>query len=323
MQTFIQGTSFDAINSMAVNYVMDVVDISGSGSRTYPVGCTYQAAFIIESVIQTMPTRDPYQLNISGNTVYWNVATPIRMVVFASPVSGRDSDYFGFSLYSYDSGAKTVKLAPDFTPYCLVAVIDVPPGSQSIATSIPLSQKIVTFVRARDGDTARMPTSFYSSQYNAGGNYGFSFVQEGGMTQSGCRMYIFSNYLVNIPSHGFFLYRDGNMVWHSNCLPLNMGLFAGDQTFGYPIAVTPGVTAGIAIPQDPSNPQYDAYLQMNCSSAGIKNGVWTASSAVIFSTRVIGSGEYAAFKPWAISGKVGIIDCRIYDQYYPYALGLV
>ena len=32
MQTFIAGTSFDAINSMAVNYVMDVIDISGSGS---------------------------------------------------------------------------------------------------------------------------------------------------------------------------------------------------------------------------------------------------------------------------------------------------
>ena len=121
MQTFIQGTSFDAINSMAVNYVMDVLDISGSGSKSYPAGCTYQASLLIESVIQVMPTTNPYQVTVSGNVVSWNVATPIRLVVFASPNTGRESDYYGFSLYSYDgNGNRTIKLAPDFTPFCLV-----------------------------------------------------------------------------------------------------------------------------------------------------------------------------------------------------------
>lgn len=322
MQTFIQGTSFDAINSMAVNYVMDVLDISGTGSKSYPAGCTYQASLIIESVVQVMPTTNPYQINISGNTVSWDVATPIRLVVFASPNTGRESDYYGFSLYSYDgNGNRTIKLAPDFTPFCLVSVIDVPPGSQNVQSPVPIGQKIVTFIRARDGD-ARMPTSFYQ-QYNAGGYHGFSFVQTGGMTQTGCRMYIFSNYLVNIPTHGFFLYRDGAMVWHSNCLPLNMRLLAGDATSAGPMAVTPGITSGIYIPQDPSNPQYGGYLNMNCSSAGISNGVWKASSAVVYSSRIISSSEASAFKPWAISGRVGLIDCSIYDQYYPYALGLV
>ena len=322
MQTFIAGTSFDAINSMAVNYVMDVLDISGTGSKSYPAGCTYQASLIIESVVQVMPTTNPYQINISGNTVSWNVATPIRLVVLAMPNTGTDSSYFGHSLYSYDAyGNKTVKLAPDFVPFCLVNVIDVPPGSQNIQSSVPLGQKIVTFIRARDGD-ARMPTSFYQ-QYNAGGYYGFSFVETGGMTQTGCRLYIFSNYLVNIPTHGFFLYRDGAMVWHSNCLPLNMQLLAGDATSATPMAVTPGITSGIYIPQDPSNPQYGGYLNMNCSSAGISNGVWKASSAVVYSSRIISSSEATAFKPWAISGRVGFIDCSIYDQYYPYALGLV
>ena len=322
MQTFIQGTSFDAINAMAVNYVMDVLDISGTGSKSYPAGCTYQASLIIESVVQVMPTTNPYHINISGNTISWNVATPIRLVVFASPNTGRESDYFGFSLYSYDgNGNRTIKLAPDFTPFCLVSVIDVPPGNQNIASSVPLGQKIVTFIRTRDGD-ARMPTSFYQ-QYNAGGNYGFSFVQTGGMTQTGCRMYIFSNYLVNIPTHGFFLYRDGAMVWHSNCLPLNMGLLTGDISSSTPVAVTPGITSGIYVPQDPANPQYGGYLNMNCSSAGISNGSWKAAIGVVYSSRIISSGEAAAFKPWAIRGYVGYIDCSIYDQYYPYALGLV
>ena len=153
MQAFIRGTSFDAINSMAVNYVMDVLDISGSGSKAYPGGCTYQANLMIETAVSVLPTNNPYQVNVAGNVVSWNVATPVRLVVLATPNTGTDSSYFGYSLYSYDAnGNKTVKLAPDFVPFCLVDVIDVPPGGQLIQTRIPVRHKIVTFHRLPNSD---------------------------------------------------------------------------------------------------------------------------------------------------------------------------
>jgi len=321
MQAFIQGTSFDAINSMAVNYVMDVLDISGSGSKAYPAGCTYQANLMIETAVSALPTNNPYQVNVAGNVVSWNVATPVRLVVLATPNPGRDSDYFGFSLYTYDAnGNKTVKLAPDFVPFCLVDVIDVPPGGQLIQTRIPVSQKIVTFHRLPNAD-GRLSTSVYSV-VNSGGYHAFSF-NASGITQTGCRIYVFSNYLVNIPDWGFFVYRDGTLVWHSNCLPLNMGLMTGDMSSATPLAVTPGVTSLIFIPGDPSAPTSGGYLNTSCSAAGYRNGTWQAVIANVFSSRIISSQEAASVKPWAIRGYVGYIDCSIYDQYYPYALGRV
>lgn len=321
MQTFINGTGFDAINSMAVNYVMDVIDISGTGSKSYPVGCTYQANLMIETAVSALPTNNPYQVSVAGNVVSWNVATSVRLVVLATPNTGRESDYFGFSLYSYDgNGNRTIKLAPDFTPFCLVAVIDVPPGGQFIQTQIPVSQKIVTFHRLPNAD-GRLSTSVYSV-VNSGGFHAFSF-NAAGITQTGCRVYVFSNYLVNIPTHGFFLYRDGVMVWHSNCLPLNMGMLTGDISSSVPLAVTPGVTSLIYIPADPVYPTSGGYLNINCSAAGYKNGAWQAVIANVFSSRIISAQEAAAVRPWAIRGYVGYIDCSIYDQYYPYALGLV
>lgn len=321
MQTFIAGTSFDAINSMAVNYVMDVIDISGSGSRTYPAGCTYQASLIIETAVSALPTSNPYQVTVSGNIVSWSVATPVRLVVLATPNTGTDSSYFGQSLYSYDAyGNKTVKLAPDFVPFCLVDVIDVPPGGQLIQTRIPVSNKIVTFHRLPNAD-GRLSTSVYSV-VNSGGYHAFSF-NASGINQTGCRIYVFSNYLVNIPDWGFFVYRDGTLVWHSNCLPLNMGLMTGDLESATPLAVTPGVTSVVFIPADPASPKSGGYLNSSCSAAGYKNGVWQATIANVFSSRIISGQEADAVKPWAIRGYVGYIDCSIYDQYYRYALGLV
>lgn len=321
MQTFIAGTSFDAINSMAVNYVMDVIDISGSGSKAYPAGCTYQANLMIETAVSALPTNNPYQVTVSGNVVSWNVATPVRLVVLAMPNTGTDSSYFGQSLYSYDAyGNRTVKLAPDFVPFCLVDVIDVPPGGQLIQTRIPVSHKIVTFHRLPNAD-GRLSTSVYSV-VNSGGYHAFSF-NASGITQTGCRIYVFSNYLVNIPDWGFFVYRDGTLVWHSNCLPLNMGLMTGDMSSATPLAVTPGVTSLIYIPADPSVPTAGGYLNTSCSAAGYRNGTWQAVIANVFSSRIISSQEAASVRPWAIRGYVGYIDCSIYDQYYPYALGLV
>ncbi|XDK20884.1 Hypothetical protein ABZS17I87_01199 [Kosakonia cowanii] len=55
---------------------------------------------------------------------------------------------------------------------------------------------------------------------------------------------MFSNILANIPDYGFYLYRDGQMVWHSNCLPLQViPLTNGDITSDTPLAVSSSVTA--------------------------------------------------------------------------------
>jgi hypothetical protein len=116
-QAFIKGTSFDVLNAMSFNFVADVADISGAGSKTYSLpGFTLSAA-LMNTFSTAGTTNRSYSVSVSGQTVSWNVANGCKMMVTATPASGAGSNlYFVFTLYDYSTNPPTFKIAPDFTP---------------------------------------------------------------------------------------------------------------------------------------------------------------------------------------------------------------
>lgn len=83
-QTFIKGTSFDAINSIDFNYVLDAFDVSaGSGSRSY----TARPGLTLKGIIQVQyfpGTTSSYSITTSGDTVSWTVPGRARIAVIGT-----------------------------------------------------------------------------------------------------------------------------------------------------------------------------------------------------------------------------------------------
>lgn len=74
IQTFINGTSFDAINSIDFNYIIDIFSVaSGSGEKEYPLetGITISAS-IYNSVSSFHPGEPDFSVSVSGNKVSWS-----------------------------------------------------------------------------------------------------------------------------------------------------------------------------------------------------------------------------------------------------------
>jgi len=314
MQTFIQGTSFDAINSMAVNYVLDVIAISGSGSKTYQTGVSLSYT-LMNTFIGSQTEARSYIVDINGSTVSWSVPNGCMLVVYAEPNTGTVDDSFGFQLFQYINGQMTVKLSPNFVPYCLVQVIDIPAGQRTVQTNVPASNGFMAFHRYMT--PGRLDLCWWQ-QTTQNGMHALNFPTAAS-NQTGCRAYIFSNYLVNIPEWGFFVYRNGVLVWHSNCLPLK--IIKPDSRFSdTPVAVSAGVMSHMYQPLDPSYPV--GYSNFTCSGAGFRDGQYEFSVTEVFqSTYISNPDEGSRMKTWVVGG-VGVIDCAAYDQYYKYALGI-
>lgn len=70
-QIFVNGTSFDVIDSMTPTYLMELFTPYGTGSKTYsiPTGKTLRAQFVYNALWQST-----YRITTSGNTVSWVVS---------------------------------------------------------------------------------------------------------------------------------------------------------------------------------------------------------------------------------------------------------
>ncbi len=319
MQTFIEGTSFDAIETMAVNYVLDVLTISGSGSKTYQSGVALSFTLMNTFVGGQTTTRD-YTVTVSGATVSWNVPNTCTLVIFAEPNAGTLDSAYGFQIFQYINDVRTVKISPNFVPYCLVQVIDVPAGQRIVQTSVPAARGFMAFHRSMSTTSGQLDLCWWE-QTTQNGFYALNFPSAGA-NQTGCRVYIFSDYLVNIPAWGFYGYNAGTMVWHSNCLPLRIipSASLSSLTSSTPRAVSSCVTGHRFIPQDPAFPT--GYSNFQCSAAGYRNGKYEVSASEIFqSTYISNEDEGRRMKQWVVGG-LGVIDCASYDQYYKYALGI-
>lgn len=316
MQMFIAGTSFDAINSMAASYVLDVITITGTGSKTYALSGVSLTYAIVNDFMGGQLTGATYSVSVSGLTVSWNVNNAVTLIVYGSPVAGTQSDYFGFQLFQYINGVRTVKLAPNYVPLCLRQIIDVPAGARTVQTQVPAGNPVMCFHR----HTGEAMDLCWWKPVTASGYHALQFPTAGS-NQTGCRVYVFSNILANIPDYGFFLYRDGQMVWHSNCLPLQViPLTNGDITSATPLAVSSSVTSHIFVPQDPAYPT--GYSNFMCASAGKDGATYKVQVGKVFqSTYISNPDEGRRMRGWACGG-VGYIDTRFYDQYYKNALGI-
>ncbi|WP_312836957.1 hypothetical protein [Pantoea sp.] len=318
-QAFIKGTSFDVLNSMSYNFVADITSVSGSGSITYSLPGFVLSASLINTYNSQGTDARSYQVSVSGQTVSWNVANACKMLVTATPdVSAASKMYFGFSLYDYSTSPRTFKIAPDFTPYNLVQVIDITPGyDQVFQTNIPASVPMIAFHRALGNNYDHV----WWNEIQQNGYWALQFRGNTGLfPMQTCRIYLFAKYLVNTPGWGFFLYRNGALVWHNNCLPLNMTVLnGGTVTSSHPLAVTNGVTGCFFLSSDPAFPGIGTQW-FNCASGGMDT---SGNYAVTTLDRYQQAQVTGSSRPnqWS-AGTVAYTDCYFYDAYYRQALGV-
>lgn len=219
---FIEGTGFDATNSMGFTYVIDHLVVNGSGSKAYSAPGFDLAVTAMNNTLANNEQNNTITASVSGSTLTWNTTVPLRLMVTATAKTGADTTYAGFALYQYPSGVKTVKLAPDFTPFVLANVIDIEAGARTVDTGVPVGTGIMVFMRNRNYEGGALSRSFFN-QIESGGTYQLQFANAG-QNQYPSRAYIFSKVLPPMPAAGFYMYRDGVMVWHNNCLPWTQNL---------------------------------------------------------------------------------------------------
>jgi hypothetical protein len=317
-QAFIKGTSFDVLNAMSYNFIADIGNISGSGSKTYSLPGFNLSAALMNTFSSVGVDARSYNISVSGQTVSWNVSNTCKMMVTATPAVGAGSSlYFGFTLYDYSTNPPTFKIAPDFTPYNLVQVIDLTPAyNQVLQTNIPASVPMVAFHRATNNSFDHV----WWIEGTQNGYWAFTFRGNTGLNaMQPCRIYLFAKILVNAPNWGFFLYRNGSIVWHNNCLPLKMNILNGGTiTGGGPLAVTNSVTGCLFQQSDPAFPGIGTQW-FECASAGRdSNGIYSATSNDRYAQNQV-SGSVRP--PTWVAGTIGYIDTTYYDQYYIQSLG--
>jgi hypothetical protein len=321
LQTFIKGTSFDVLASMSFNFVVDITTISGAGSKTYSYPNFVISAALMNTFSAVGTDARSYNVSVSGQTVSWNVANTCKIMVTATPAPGSDSSkYFGFTLYDNSTKPRTLKLAPDFTPYNLVQVIDLTPAyNQVLQTSIPASVPMIAFHRATNNSYDHV----WWNEINQNGYWALQFRGNTGLfPMQPCRIYLFAKMLVNIPNWGFFLYNGGadKMVWHSNCLPLRMSILNGGTiTSSVPLASTNGVTSCLFQPSDPSFPSVGTQW-FECASGGMNSAGNYAATANDRYQQTAYNGN--SRPPTWVAGTIGYTECNYYDAYYRQALGV-
>ncbi|MFP1783137.1 hypothetical protein [Lonsdalea quercina] len=86
IQTFVKGTSFDAINSIDFNYMIDVFNASaGSGSKSYSLNSGITLSAVILNSVQSFHVGESsFTASASGNTVSWNIPHAATIVVSGS-----------------------------------------------------------------------------------------------------------------------------------------------------------------------------------------------------------------------------------------------
>lgn len=311
LQTFVKGTSYDVVNSMDFNFVFDIFNANaGSGSRSYNnlPSCSFELVPI--SNLASTGSRT-FSFSQSGKTVTWSSSTAVKVAVIATPKVGAEfpENNFGFRYYKN----KIPYLSPNFVPFSLVQVLNVTPSTGAIIrTNVPAGKNVLVFHRGVSG----IDDFWYTETTQAGFvalNVAFS------RENTPARIYVFAQYLVNVPEHGFFMYRKGEMVWHSKCLPLRLQVInVPEDSFvvrkNTPMAIMSTVSGN---------------LNLQLGGSGYRR-IFTAPAAGWSGTQYEASTMGYRYINDIMSGSppggwrmpyVGYIDTAIYDKYYKSALG--
>ena len=202
-------------------------------------------------------------------------------------------------------------MAPDFLPLCLVQVIDVQPGEGlEIQTVVPSNKKFISYYRGRS--YVENGTVYYDT-VASNGYWKLKFYY--GMAYLPVRVYIFSDFLVNIPDWGFFIYNNRQIVWHSNCLPLKILDYSKipGTVLSYPVACPGGIAQFTSVGNNTEH--WDRWFVW---AAGVNQSGTYSIGAALFS-------QFNASGP-PVPGSYSLplttyIETAVYDQYYRQALG--
>lgn len=317
-QSFVNGTSFDAVNAMSYNFIADVATITGSGSKTYSLAGFNLSAAIIGGRTSAGSTQITYSVSVSGQTVSWS-GVDIASKLIVTATANTTLNYAGFIYNDYSVNPPVFKIAPNFTPFNLTQVIDITPSfGQVIQTNVPASQSMIAFHRCT---AASGFDHVWWTEIVQNGYWALQFRPNFGYAMTSTRIYVFSKIMVNIPPGGFFMYNNGQMVWHSNCLPLQM-MTGAIVNAGQPVASTSGVSVVVSQPFDPAFPETGVTLY-NCYSGGVNNsGQYEISGADLYSSANYSVPASQGRPPPYSCGPPGAIYTNIYDSYYRQALGV-
>lgn len=211
---------------------------------------------------------------------------------------------YGFQLLKNGRLAMT----PNFTPLCLVQVIDLPAGTGDIQTIVPVSKKFVAFHRSLD----TIIDCIYWDQININGYWALRL----NANRTAVRIYVFSDFLVNIPRYGFFVYRNGTeIVWHNNCLPLKVTPYGG-TSLAAPVAISSGISMAYNV-QTAAESIY-GWRVFSAGPSSTEPGRYILTAQTL--NQFFGSkgNEYPG--NWSIPVKY-YLDCTYYDAYYRQSLG--
>ena len=75
-QSFINGTGFDVINSVDISYTLDVMSITGRGSKTYTVPTGYKLeASVYSQSARISISNSNVDITINGNQIAWSIGS--------------------------------------------------------------------------------------------------------------------------------------------------------------------------------------------------------------------------------------------------------
>uniref|UniRef100_A0AB39ABZ3 Membrane-associated protein n=1 Tax=Pectobacterium phage Sabo TaxID=3158141 RepID=A0AB39ABZ3_9CAUD len=311
--SYLNGTTFDAFNSINFDYVIDVIYASGNGQKSYPITSSSLFYNVVNGDVGG--GTQIYDININGSTITWVLTMPCIIIVMASQITNNQQDpMYGVQLYKNGSLAMT----PEISPYCLVEVIDLPSGDfGTITTKQDYSDNSLVFFRNREATHAGTMGSMtiYRHVQSSGGKLQLSCLRN----LNAIRVYIFNKKIINIPDYGIFLYdTSGKIIWHQDTLPLSIYKGTDYQNHSKPFAIMSSTVSYTEVQQ----PGVSAHTQIiRCSSAG-PNGNGTgynvmANGWAYINNLVPGNANYR----WAAPAPP-IIETDIYDQYYQQSLGV-
>ncbi|WP_139824052.1 hypothetical protein [Lonsdalea britannica] len=217
-------------------------------------------------------------------------------------------------------------IAPTFTPMVLVQVIDVAAGAGGIPTIVPSSSPFMAFHRSIESSMDGINWVVDSS-----GAYVVLNFNSAAMKSTSGRIYIFSNFVVNVPEYGLYVYSEGRVVYHNNCLPLKVNTISYNQseiTSSAPLAVCSCVTEVVEefYPDpDPYSAKFQV-IERRRASAGYESGSYKVTFMGVLShvenliNHDIDPPTYPIVNMWNVN-TIAYIECSLYDQYYKQALG--
>ncbi len=224
---------------------------------------------------------------------------------------------------------------PSFTPMVLSGVIELSgyyamldnPVPSSINTQVPGNKKCVVFFRGtHDRESLAVSRNFALYSLSIVNGYWHIIFQS---RPNPIRLYIFSNTLPPIPDFGIYFYRNGEIIYHQNCLPLSIKTYnkldSNNIPKGRMLGTLPAVVeTEFSDPETWGHPVIGmrqwfsgAGLIFYSASEGYHWGVGILSGDII----PVSDGFQPQLRPLAMT-IIAYIETDIYDQYYQQSLGV-